>query len=241
MTDADEVFEAMDRRKQRRFRQHPVRMHLLYLLGYAAGAVALWYAAGARVALVIVGLPLLGFLLGLVIIVIRRWRRDHPSTRQLPSGPQPADPRRSDEQEGEATADARPERSWGITLLLAVPALALVAFATLLVAGGVANIHDEGWSGSVLFLVAALPLYPAWLLARSAISIRHANVPPDRARRRFSMHYAVFMTAFIFVTVLIATGSVGVAIILGFGVLTATALGAADREPAFKRKKPTRD
>jgi hypothetical protein len=63
LTDADEVFEAMDRRKRRRFRQHPLRMHLLYLLGYAAGAVALWYAAGTRVALVILGLPLLGFCL----------------------------------------------------------------------------------------------------------------------------------------------------------------------------------
>ena len=107
-----------------------------------------------------------------------------------------------------------------------------------LVAGSVAITHDEGWSGSVLFVVAALPLYPAWLLIRSAIRIRHANVPPDRARR---MHYAVFMTAFIFVAMLIATGSIGVAIILGFGVLTATALGSADREAALKRKKPTRD
>jgi hypothetical protein len=165
-----------------------------------------------------------------VIIVIRRWRRDQLSTQQFPSGTRPADPRRSDEREGETTADVRAERSWGISLLLAVPALALVAFATLLVAAGVASIHDEGWAGSVLFVVAALPLYPAWLLTRSAIRIGHATVPPDRARRRFSIYYAVFMTAVIFLTVQIATGSVGVAVILGFGALTATALAAADGE-----------
>jgi hypothetical protein len=241
LTDADEVFEAMDRRKRRRFRQHPLRMHLLYLFGYATGAVALWYAAGARAALVIVGLPLLGFLLATVIVVIRRWRRDQFSTQQLPSGARPADPSGSDEREGEARVDARRERSWGISLLLAVPALALVAFSTFLVVGGVAIIHDEGWGGSVLFVVAALPLYPAWLLTRSAIRIRHANVPPDRARRRFSMHYAVFMTAFMFLAILIATGSVGIAIIAGFAALTATALAAADGEPSLKRKKQSRN
>ena len=82
LTDADDVFEAMDRRKRRRFRQHPLRMHLLYLLGYATVAVALWRAAGARVALVIWGLPLLGLLLGVAIVVIRRWRRDQLSTQQ---------------------------------------------------------------------------------------------------------------------------------------------------------------
>jgi hypothetical protein len=231
----------MDRRKRRRFRQHPLRMHLLYLVGCATGAVALWYVAGARAALAIVGLPLLGFVLSLVIVVIRRWRRDHPSTQQLPSGAWPADLRRSDEREGEARVDARPERSWGISLLLTVPALALIAFSTFLVAGGVAIIHDEGWGGSVLFVVAALPLYLAWLLTRSVIRISHANVPPDRTCRRFSMHYAVFMTAVMFLAILIATGSVGIAIIAGFGALTATALGVADGEPSLKRKKPTRD
>jgi hypothetical protein len=240
LTEADEVFETMDRRKRRRFRQHPLRVHLLYLLGYATGAAAVWYAAGARVALVIWGLPLLGLLLAVVNGAIRRWRRDPSSAQQLPPGARPAEPSSSDERAREGAADTRPERSWGISLLLALPALALVGFATLLVAAGVATIHDEGWAGSVLFLVAALPLYPAWLLTRSAFRIRHANAPPDRARRRFSIRYALFMTAFMFLAILIATGSAGIAIIAGFGALTATAFGAAGGEPSLKRKNPTR-
>jgi hypothetical protein len=171
LTEADEVFETMDRRKRRRFRQHPLRVHLLYLLGYATGAAAVWYAAGARVALVIWGLPLLGLLLAVVNGAIRRWRRDPSSAQQLPPGARPAEPSSSDERAREGAADTRPERSWGISLLLALPALALVGFATLLVAAGVATIHDEGWGRQRPLPRRGTPVVPR--LAANPISIPH--------------------------------------------------------------------
>src|SRR3954452_4271080 len=126
LTDADDVFDAMDRRRRRRFRQHPLRMHLLYLGGYLAGAVVLARLAGAKAVLAVLAVPVAGAIVGVVITLARRASRHRQAATQPP-------PR----------TNVEPERACGITLLLLVPSAGLAAFGALLVAVGVAGVLDE--------------------------------------------------------------------------------------------------
>ena len=213
LTDADDVFNAMDRRRRRRFRRHPLRMHLLYLGGYLAAALVFARVAGTKAALAILAVPVAGAILGVLITLARRA------------------PRR-----GPRTTDNETERAWGITLLLLVPSAGLAAFGALLVAVGVAGVLDEGWIGLVGFVVAGLALYPAWLLARAALGIRRAGAPADRSRRRFSLQYAAFGTGALFVCTLLWSGSFALALIAGFAALTVTAFAAAGAEPSLRRR-----
>lgn len=172
LADADDVFDAMDRRRRRRFSRHPLRMHLLYLVGYLAAALVLARVAGTKAALAMLAVPVAGAILGVLITLARRAPRRRP-------------PR----------TDNETKRAWGISVLLLVPSAGLAAFAALLVAVGVAVVLDEGWIGLVGFVVAGLALYPAWLLARAALRIGRAGAPADRSRRRFSLQYAAALTA----------------------------------------------
>jgi len=216
LTDADDVFDAMDRRRRRRFRRHPLRMHLLYLGGYLTAALVFARVAGTKAALAMLAVPVAGAILGVLITLARRASRRRP---------------RKTDNENET------ERAWGITLLLLVPSVGLAGFAAVLAAVGVAGVLDEGWIGLVGFVVAGLALYPAWLLARAALRIRHAGAPADRFRRRFSLQYAAFGTGVIFVSTLIWSGSFALALLTGFAALTATAFAAAGAEPSLRRRK----
>jgi hypothetical protein len=219
LTDADDVFDAIDRRRRRRFRRHPLRMHLLYLGGYLAGAVVLARLAGAKAVLAVLAVPVAGAIVAVVITLARRASRHHQTAMQPP-------PR----------TNVEPERAWGITLLLLVPSAGLAAFAALLVAVGVAGVLDEGWIGLVGFVVAGLALYPAWLLARAALRIRRPGAPADRSRRRFSLQYAAFGTGVLFVSTLLWSGSFALALLSGFAALTVTAFAAAGAEPSLRRR-----
>jgi hypothetical protein len=214
LADADDVFDAMDRRRRRRFSRHPLRMHLLYLVGYLAAALVLARVAGTKAALAMLAVPVAGAILGVLITLARRAPRRRP-------------PR----------TDNETKRAWGISVLLLVPSAGLAAFAALLVAVGVAVVLDEGWIGLVGFVVAGLALYPAWLLARAALRIGRAGAPADRSRRRFSLQYAAFGTGALFVSTLLCSGSLALALIAGFAALTATAFAAAGAEPSLRRRK----
>lgn len=222
LTDAHDVFDAMDRHRRQRFRRHPLRMHLLYLGGYLAGAVVIARVAGTKALLAVLAVPVAGVILGLVIALARHASRRRRATTQPPTP---------------SKTDNETERAWGITLLLLVPSVGLAAFAVLLAVVGVAVARDEGWIGLVGFMVAGLALYPAWLLARAAVRTRRSGVPADRFQRKFSLQYAAFATGAIFVSTLFWSGSFALALLAGFAALTATAFAAADAEPSLRRRK----
>jgi len=73
LTDADEIVEGT-RRRQRRFHRHPLRMHLLYVGAYLFGYAAFWYVAGAKPALVILGVSTVLFAANVLAVVARRLR-----------------------------------------------------------------------------------------------------------------------------------------------------------------------
>lgn len=75
LTDADEVFEGMARRRRRRFHQHPLRMHVLHIAGTVLSFLFLWYVAGLKPVLVFLGLWLCVFALNALVVVARRLRQ----------------------------------------------------------------------------------------------------------------------------------------------------------------------
>lgn len=72
LMDADDVFKAMDRRRRRRFRKHPLLMHGLYIAGFLAVMGADWLTIGPTAVGVLLAL---GVAVGVATVVARQLRR----------------------------------------------------------------------------------------------------------------------------------------------------------------------
>lgn len=74
LMDTDEFFALLERRRRRRFRKHPVLMHLVYIAGYVSALVVGWAIAGRTVVIVSIAFGGAGVCLGLVFGAVARLR-----------------------------------------------------------------------------------------------------------------------------------------------------------------------
>jgi hypothetical protein len=74
LMDTDQFFALLERRRRRRFREHPVLMHLVYIGGYASVLVAGWAIAGPTVVIVFIAFGGAAVCLSLVVSAVARLR-----------------------------------------------------------------------------------------------------------------------------------------------------------------------
>jgi Flp pilus assembly protein TadB len=70
--DADEFFRAADRRRRKRFHQHPVLMHAAYLAAFVAFALVDWWLVGWTA---VVAVFALGYAVTIGVVAVARLRR----------------------------------------------------------------------------------------------------------------------------------------------------------------------
>ena len=124
-------------------------------------------------------------------------------------------------------------------LLVALAALGFWAFAALVAAAGIAIWHDEGAGATAaLFGIAALSAYPAWLLSRATVRIRHRRVQAaPQLRQTILMRIpAAIMASLIFYFVI--WRDLVLAMLPVFVAVVALALDLAQQLEPRKRPQP---